>query len=105
MDITDSARVPSDSPGAAGGVLWYDSQTGTVTLWLDKSTDTGVVSEDTPDAVDALLARKGWARESGFAFAADSDTVRYVAIGPLTDSPPSETVYASSATSPTGADR
>ncbi|WP_067665663.1 hypothetical protein [Nocardia miyunensis] len=86
MDLTDSAPVPPESVPAAGGLLWYDSRTRTLTLWLDPvRTDTVVASQDTPEAVDAALARRGWPRESGFAFAADSDTVRYAAIGPITD--------------------
>jgi len=105
MNITDSSSTPPESPAATEGTVWYDSETGIVTLWLNESTDTGVVSEDTPDAVDALLARKGWARGSGFAFAADSDTVRYADIIPLTDPAPTGDAYASSTTSPTDADR
>ena len=89
MAITDNAPVAPESSSATGGMLWYDSQTRTLTLWLDEGrTATEVVPQDTPEAVDAVLARRGLARHSGFAFAADSDTVRYAAIGPIPDAAP-----------------
>ncbi|MCX4094559.1 hypothetical protein [Nocardia sp. alder85J] len=88
-----------ESSSATAGMVWYDSQTRTLTLWQDAGrTDTDVVPRDTPEAVDAVLARRGWARHSGFAFAADSDTVRYAAVGAIPD--PAPTGPASSATRP-----
>ncbi|MGF6884950.1 hypothetical protein ABIA39_003475 [Nocardia sp. GAS34] len=104
MDITGNAPAAPESSSATGGIVWYDSQTRTLTLWLDEErTDTDVVPQDTPEAVDAVLAHRGWARHSGFAFAADSDTVRYAAIGPIPDSAPTGPI--SSATSSPAAAR
>ncbi len=79
----DSAVVPDRSP-EAGGMVWYDSQTRTVTLWVDGRTIVaGDAPEDSPEAVDAILTDTGWRRGSGFAFAADSTVLRYAAIDPL----------------------